>query len=162
MKLESRGISVDVPTGWDANIYQRPDPSLGLEHRSIDPIFEEQTRHVVAHISTFPLPEGRGDYGGGAVELMGPDDALIVLFEYHPDSTATALFGSQDLPWPLLPEDFDAYQMQRPLPGQGGVQRFFQSNGRAFCLYVAIGSMANRTAVIPVVNDILGSVDITR
>ncbi len=160
MKLEARGISVDVPAGWDANIYQRPDPFARLELRRLEQVSAEETRHVVAHIATFPLPEGRGDYGGGAVELMGPDDALIVIFEYHPDSTATALFSSDQLPWPLHPNDFDPNQMQRPLPGQGGVQRFFQAGGRAFCLYVAIGGMSNRTTVIPIVNEILETVNI--
>lgn len=161
MQLDAHGISVDVPRGWDAHIYRRPMPTAGAALNALGQIGEEATRHVVAHISTFPLPEDRGDYGGGAVERMGPADALIVLFEYHEDSTKTALFAATGVPWPLDPGQFDAQQMQRPLPGQGGLQRFFQVDGRAFCLYVALGALANRAALVENVNDVLSTIDIS-
>jgi hypothetical protein len=43
------------------------------------------------------------------------------------------------MPRPEL-ADFAPNALQRRLPGQLGVQRFFTSNGRAFCLYVVLGS----------------------
>ena len=51
--------------------------------------------------------------------------------------------------------------LQRLIEGQGGAQRFFTVNGRAFCLYVVFGSFARRGRTIPVVNDILKTVSIT-
>ncbi len=33
--------------------------------------------------------------------------------------------------------------------GQGGAQSFFSERGRAFCLYVVLGSYAARTRLVP-------------
>ncbi len=50
--------------------------------------------------------------------------------------------------------------LQRNLEGQGGYQEFFHEAGRVFCLYVVLGDFAQRTAVVPVVNQVLATLAI--
>ena len=66
--------------------------------------------YPVAHFATFPLPEDVGDFGGGAVTLMRPDDIFVVLFEYGPESLGTALFARQGMPRSLSTDDFRPYR----------------------------------------------------
>ena len=47
--------------------------------------------------------------------------------------------------------------LQRTLRGQAGVQRFFHEAGRAFCLYVVLGSFARRQEMVGAVNEVLAS-----
>ena len=54
MKLASHGLTVDVPQGWDARIYRRPQAEPNL------------------HAANFPLPTDDGDFGSGALSTMGP------------------------------------------------------------------------------------------
>jgi hypothetical protein len=51
--------------------------------------------------------------------------------------------------------------MQRPLPGQSGAQFFFTEAGRAFCLYVVLGSHARRRQLVPEVNLVLSALSVT-
>lgn len=146
--LRAAGISVDLPPGWDGGI---AEPAI-LEDGAV--------RRSVTHLSSFPLPEQRGDYGGGAVQRMGWDDVLIVLLEFDPSSTAQPLFGMRGLPRTLRPSDFGRDTLQRRIEGQGGAQLFFQEAGRAFCLYVVVGSYVDRADLIPTINDVLGRVQI--
>lgn len=147
MRLSSEGIEVEVPQGWDGEIYRRPAGLKPLAGRA------EETRPVL-HMANFPLPAARGDFGSGAVELMRADDLLVVLFEYGPESVGTALFSRSGIPR-VEASDFAPNNMQRPLPGQSGAQYFFNSAGRAFCLYVALGAHARRHELVPLVNDVL-------
>jgi hypothetical protein len=50
--------------------------------------------------------------------------------------------------------------MQRAIRGQAGVQRFFNDQGRAFCLYVVIGSFAHRQSLVTRVNQVLATLTI--
>lgn len=130
-RIASHGLAVEVPPGWDARIYRR-EPEAGA------------TSHPIVHAATFPLPGERGDFGSGAVELMGPDDVLVVLVEFHVDAAATPTFERHGWPAGLDPAAFDPFALQRTLPGQSGLQRFFTHKGRPFCLYVVLGSHARR------------------
>ncbi len=152
MDLTAHGIEVDVPQGWDGEIYRR---SRGLAPLSAPP---EEVKPVL-HLANFPLGSDRGDFGSGAVEVMGPDDLLIVLFEYGSDAVGTTLFRSQGIP-KVAPDDFAPNTMQRPLPGQSGAQYFFTEAGRAFCLYVVLGSHARRRQLVPEVNLVLGTLEL--
>ena len=89
-------------------------------------------------------PAGVGDFASGAVDKLGNDDIFIVLFEYDPASVDTPLFKSAGLPRTLTADDFSPNVMQRAIRGQAGVQKFFHDQGRAFCLYVVIGSFVRR------------------
>lgn len=159
--LNSAGIAVALPDGWEGVIYRR-EPS--------EPVFADDvpqqlrrpsTVHAVAHLANFPLPVQRGDFGSGAVEIMANQHMLIVLFEFEPESAAQPMFASDGLPRQLRPDDFDPMVMQRPLPGMAGVQRFFNIEGRrAFCLYVVIGSYEDRTALTREVNEVLANIEI--
>jgi hypothetical protein len=78
----------------------------------------------------------------------------VSLFEFEPEATGTALFSTRGRPR-LTPADFAPSQMQRTLPGQSGVQHFFSEQGRAFCLYVVLGSHARRAALVRKANEVL-------
>jgi hypothetical protein len=125
--LAAEGISVDLPPGWEGTIYRRPS--------EID-----EDPHPVVHLATFGLPPDRGDFGNGAVNLMGWDDVLVVLLEYDQASAGTALFARTGLPRQLSGADFNPTTLQHMIPGQAGAQRFFTESGRAFCLYAVVGA----------------------
>jgi hypothetical protein len=141
------GISVSPPAGWDARIYRR-SPGRG------------ETSHPVVHAANFALPQDRGDYGSGAVEQMVPGDAFVSLLEFDPASAGKALFASNRRPGDLTLQDFSANSLQRALPGQLGVQRFFAEAGRAFCLYVVFSGFRQAGSVVPVVNGMVQSMQI--
>jgi hypothetical protein len=145
--LTRHGLGVRLPAGWEGGIYRRPASS-------------EYTTHPVLHAGSFALPRERGDFGSGAVDVMGPDDVLIVLIEYHSDSTAGALFARDRMPLALPPEAFSPSTLQRAIPGQAGAQRYFSHAGRAFCLYVVLGSYRRRVALSAVVNHVLPRISI--
>ena len=175
MRIDRFGLALDAPSGWDARIRRhRPaaapvsaahdlSPSdariLGVR-RPVDAASVGRV-HPVLHAADFALPEERGDFGSGAVESMRSDHAFIALVEYHRDSAATALFSAQSgMPRQMGADDFSPRQLQRTIRGQGGTQVFFVEAGRAFCLYVVLGSMANRHQVVPRVNVALSAIEI--
>ena len=152
MIIESTGIRVDVPVGWDAEVYRR-------EADHFAQFSVQEVTGSVLHIGNFALPLDRGDFGSGAVEIMRSEHVLMVLFEYGSDSRGTALFSEDGLPT-VRPEDFSPQQMQRTLPGQAGVQYFFTEQGRPFCLYIVLGAYMRRVEMADAVNEILASVSI--
>ena len=115
--------------------------------------------HPVLHLANFSLPRGRGDFGTGAVEQMRPHHAFVSLFEYERSESGQALFATEGLPMPRAAE-FSASALQRRLAGQGGWQRFFHQDGRAFCVYVVLGCLAQARAVVPEVRRVLEQVRI--
>jgi hypothetical protein len=154
-ELRSEGMKVDVPTGWDARIYKRQELTVASAHARGEP-----TTHAILHAANFALPAERGDFGSGAVELMRRGDVLVTLIEYHPDSASSPLFARQGLPHPLQPEDFDPSTLQRRMPGQAGAQRFFSFGGRAYALYVVLGSYGDRRRLVGLVNEVLATVEL--
>ena len=147
-RLSGEGITVNLPPGWEGAIGR----SSELEDGAI--------RNVVAHFASFPLPPRRGDFGGGAVDLMDANDALVVLFDYGASAIGSALFAAEGLP-AIDARDFDRDILQKSIPGQSGVQRFFTVSGRAFCLYVVVGSHIDRAEILHGVNQLLESVRIS-
>jgi len=146
--LSAEGITVTLPHGWEGVIGHEST----LEDGSV--------RNVIAHFATFPLPARRGDFGGGAVDLMGPGDAFIALFDYGRPSAGTALFAADGPPATIDAGHFDRSVLQKPLPLQSAVQRFFTAGGRAMCLYVVVGSHIDRADVLPAINRFLASLKI--
>ncbi len=149
MRLAHRGLRVQVPAGWDARIYRRHED-----------VVDESKTHAVLHAANFALPDNRGDFGSGAVELMGSDHVLIVLLEHDPAAAATALFANRGMPRRLGAELFSPHQLQRTIAGQAGTQVFFHDGGRAFCLYVVLGSSRHRAQLIPRVHEVLQQLEI--
>jgi len=148
------GISVDAPVGWDARIYRR---EAAAEVRAAG---RQGRNHGVLHAANFALPVQRGDFGSGAVEVMGAENVLVTLVDHGPESAGTPLFARQGLPSRVELTEFSSDRLQRPLPGQGGAQFFFTSQGRGYCLYVVLGSLANRGRLVPQVNEVLGRIRI--
>jgi hypothetical protein len=91
---------------------------------------------------------------------MEATDALVVLFDYGQSAVGSALFASEGLP-AIDARDFDRDILQKSIPGQSGVQRFFTVSGRAFCLYVVVGSHIDRAEILPGVNQVLETVRIS-
>ena len=152
--MQGGGISIDLPDGWDAEIYRRFANASVLSYDGTT----EQT-NAVLHAANFALPVERGDFGSGAVEIMHASDLLVILFEYNSGDVGTALFEAVGMPIPLAVSDFGPDAMQRPLPGLLGVQRFFQSAGRAWCLYVVLAAQ-NANSLVAEANDLLATIDL--
>jgi hypothetical protein len=135
MIVDGHGIEVDAPQGWEVRITRVEDD---LEGASGFPVM---------HAASFALPEERGDYGSGAVELMGDDDVFVSLLEFGAEAVDSALFPAGEVPRELDSGEFRSNGMQRWISGQSAYQRFFTEGGRAFCLYIVIGSNSDRVAL---------------
>jgi hypothetical protein len=167
--ISAFGISATLPAGWDGRIFRRavvtPEAAAAPQSRSAASATTEPTSpeggtvHPVAHLASFPLPAVRGDYGSGAVELMGTMDVLVCLLEFDPTSTGTALFARHGIPR-FRAREFAPGTMQRTIAGMCGAQAFFSESGRAFSAYVVLGSYPLRDTLAPAVNVLLGSVQI--
>ena len=159
--LAAHGIEVSLPAGWEGRVFKRPSAGdVSASAADGPPAPEGETTHAVLHASTIALPPGIGDFASGAVDKLGNDDVIVVLFEYDPSSIDTPLFKSVGIPRSLTADDFSPNVMQRAVRGQAGVQKFFNDQGRAFCLYVVIGSFARRQQLVKRVNDVLGTLTI--
>ena len=143
--MHAHGIGVNLPSGFEGRIFRRPGTG-------------PEVACTVAQFATFALPEEVGDFGGGAVQLMGDTDVFAALFEYGPDSVGARLFARQGMPRTLGTGDFQPYVLRRGLPGHSGTQWFFTEAGRPFTLYVVLGSHARRAALVPRANALLSRV----
>ena len=132
------GMEVALPDGWEARIYRLQTIEAATGGGSDQPVL---------HAANFPLPEARGDYGSGAVETMTSDNVFVALLEFEPELATTALYAPVGMPRALDPADFRNNGMQRWIPGQAAYQAFFNEDGRAFCLYIVIGSYRRRHAL---------------
>jgi len=91
---------------------------------------------------------------------MQTGDMLVVLLEFDPASAGTGLFRSEGLPSGLGADAFSPTAMPRAIPGRTGAQYFFSLAGRAFCLYVVLGSHTERATMLPVVNAVVSTIRI--
>lgn len=151
-RLVAHGVSVDVPRGWDAEIR-----TLEGADRHDTAVAPPSAPRVVLHAATVALPPVRADYGGDMVHLLGGGGILVVLLEFERASAATALFAAPGPPRSLRAADFSSRQLQHRIGDQTGVQRFFHAAGRAFCLYVVLGSHRRRSFAVPEVNRLLAT-----
>lgn len=135
-------LEVDLPDGWEARAFSRREDGDG-----------ERT-YSVLHVANFPLPAQVADYGGGAVERMGPTHVFLTLIEFGPESAGTALFRATQVPV-LERGAFDPNLLHRGLPGQSATQHFFTIAGRPYCLYVVLGDHLFRFRAVPAVNAVL-------
>ena len=145
--IRAHGITAALPGGFEGQIFRR-QPAAGTVTKP------------VAQFATFPLPRQVGDFGGGAVNLMGPADIFAVLFEYGPESVGRALFARQGMPRQLGPADFRPFTLRRGLPGQSGTQWFFTEAGRPFTLYAVLGSHLGRRQLVPRLNALLQGISV--
>jgi hypothetical protein len=160
-ELTGHGFAVRVPAGWEAEIYRRGPGDAELATAALGGGADDGLHYPpIVHLATIVLPPGRGDFGGGALGGMTARDVFISLFEYERRDAANALFAHDGPPWPLSADDFDPSNLRVALPGQTGCQRFFRHRGRAFALYVVLGSHTLRRLLVPAANDALASIDI--
>jgi hypothetical protein len=145
--LAAHGLRVAVPARWEARLYLR-ERAHPLE-----------APNPVLHLANFALPPGRGDFGTGAVEVMGAGHAFVALLEYDRAEAGRPLFAAVDRPR-LQVRDFAANALQRRLPGQVGCQRFFTERGRPFCLYVVLGSRQHAAALLEDVQSALAGISV--
>ena len=144
-KLTRAGLEIELPDGWDGRIYRRDAEAAAVTRQAM-------------HAANFALPPNLGDYAVGAVEGMQGGDLLVVLLEFDPDSAGQGLFANEGLPTDMGPDDFSPSAMPRAVPGRTAAQWFFSSAGRAFCLYVVLGSHRERAALLPLANTVVGTI----
>jgi hypothetical protein len=174
-QVRADGVAIGLPHGWEGQIrHCDEDPNVAVGRADAVPGGEVPVAgdvgtlsapeipppRVLLHAANFALPADRGDYGSGAVEAMGRRHVFVSLIEFDRSDAGSALFARTGVPRRLRAGDFDPNALQRPLPGQGGHQSFFTEAGRAFCLYVVIGSYRLAGMLVPVVNDILATIEI--
>jgi hypothetical protein len=159
-ELRAHDVRATLPAGWDGRITVRRDGAEEALRAAGGPVVFTAVPRPVVHLANFALPEARADFGNGAVELMGDQDVLVVLFEYEPESVSRPMFAVHGMPRRLAASQFDPSMLRRGIPGQTGYQSFFQESGRAFCLYVVLGSAARRSRLVRLVNPVLAGVQI--
>lgn len=165
MRLAGHGLTIELPPRWEGTIGRRPaDPGAaavdaGLSRTAAPALAEEQLLPV-AHLATFPLPADRGDFGSGAVDVMGAGDVFLALVEYGPECAGTALFAPQPRLPQLRPGQFGVNSLQRVQRGQAGAQVFCTVGGRAFCVYAVIGSPDQRATLAPEANAVLAATQV--
>jgi hypothetical protein len=155
--LAHGGVSIDLPEGWDAQIRLTAATSRAAGGTAAA---ADLPAAAVLHAASFALPAERGDYGSGAVEVMGGSDILICLLEHEREAAATALFANEGPPR-LTPSLFSPQSMQRAVAGMCGAQRFFQVDGRPFCLYVVLGSWLTRAPLARTADRVVRTVQFT-
>jgi hypothetical protein len=160
LQLTGHGISTDLPDGWEGRISRRVEPGPGARSPVNGADLSVERTHPVVHLANFALPEDRGDFGSGAVELMGGEHLFVCLFEFGPESVGTALFAADGMPRTLDPASFSSAQLQRTIQGQAGYQTFFTEAGRPFTLFVALGSGRRAAELVPRANAVLAATSI--
>lgn len=147
MRIQAHGLAVDTESRVDARIYRR-QPEEG-----------DQT-HPIVHLCTAAMPDDRGDYGSGAVDRLGAEDVFVSLVEFTADEADSPLFATKGRPRMIHPEDFDVNALQRVQQGQSGKQYWFTEGGRPFCLYVVLGSHANRVRLVAKAAELVSALQI--
>lgn len=163
--LSGHGFSVRLPARWEGRIYQRPVPTSARTPAAVRGGagalgWGGELPAPVLHVANFALPAGRGDYGTGAVDVMGPQHAFVALVEFGPDEVSTPLFPDGPLPRPA-PDEFSPSALQKIIRGQAGCQRFFTLHGRPLCLYVVLGAYASAWTMADQVSRVLDGVEVT-
>ena len=101
--LEAHGLAVTLPGGWDGSITRAAGDDAHLDTADVGVL---GTSNPVLQAASYALPKVRGDFGGGAVEHMGPTDIFIALVEFDPQAGGTALFSDTAINRPMSPAMF--------------------------------------------------------
>lgn len=158
MLVQAQGLRVDLPRPWEGAV-RMGEVSDSVRERAAFQGLEIQTPPVL-HFASVPLPADRGDFGSGAVDLLGDADAFVAVVEYGAESLGSALFDTGPLPRQLEHRAFRPDGLQRAIAGQSGYQHFCTENGRPLCLYVVLGAHHQARGLTRQVNDILTTVRI--
>lgn len=147
--ISAHGVSAVVPAGWDWYFFEGGPVDDGGRLAS----------HL--HVGSFELRKTEGgSLGEGEWQCMGDDDVFVALIFFGPDSAGTPLFA-HSLRQELDPDMFSPRASPGGLPpGQSAIQAFFTENGRAFMLYVVLGSHEDRHTLVPRVEAFLAGITI--
>ena len=147
MRLAKQGISVDLPPGWEGRAFlpSAPPPALNFP---------------VLHAASVAMPPDDSSYAGRLASAMGSSGTLLSLVEFDPALAGDALFREGRLPLSLALADMSPASLQVRRPGHAGTQRFFAAAGRAFCLYVIVGTGTDAAGRIRALNAVLASLRI--
>ncbi len=128
-------------------------------------MFARDRALVRVHAASFPVVLGDGEFGDRTTAAMPVRASFIALTEYALGGglePRRGLFSPERLPLPLDPSSFSNSRLAHPRPGQFGVQHFFTSSERPFCLYVVLaGDRLERRRQLTVVDHVLRSLRIS-
>jgi len=146
--LKGHGLSIDVPANWEGRIFvpALPAPAINLP---------------ILHLTDTVLPLQRSTYAPEVAARAGSSGALVALAEFEDRLADRGLYAPQGLRLPLRRETFDTRALQLPNPSQEGHQRFFSQGGRAFCLYVVLGTAPGVDWRLRTVNHALATLKVT-
>jgi|SRR5690554_4101494 len=147
-KFAAQGIRIDVPDGWEA-VDRTPPEAVDDGSRPAPTL----------HVSSVLIPEEIASFGGPVAERMTSDDTFMTLIDYGPELAGTPLFASEGLPT-LDASMFHRETVLGGLEHQTACQHFFTYEGRAFCLYVILGSHIDRADLIPKVNSMIQTLEL--
>ena len=146
MIIEAHGIRIELPRGWSGRVFRRSSHTSTL------------------HAGDFQLPLQDGEFGDRSTAAMPAVGSFLALTEYRPGSglkPGAGLFAPDRIRLPLDPSGFGASRLAHPHPGQVGMQHFFTSARRPFCLYIVLaGPRTVRRRQLLVLDHVLGSLHI--
>jgi hypothetical protein len=146
VRLAAHGLTIDLPVGWSGRVFARAGANATL------------------HAGDFPIAAIDGEFGDRSTASMPDGGSFVALAEYLPGSglePGRGLFAARRLPLPLDPLRFSPHRLAHPRSGQAGLQHFFSTADRPFCLYLVIaGGRAPRRAQLARLDHVLGSLQI--
>lgn len=147
MILEAHGVRVELPRGWSGRVFAR------------------EAAVATLHVGSFQIALDDGEFGDRSTGLMPAHGSFLALTEYRPGGglePGEGLFAHGRIPRRLDPTRFASTSLAHPRPGQVGMQHFFTSARRPFCLYVVIaGGRTTRRDQLAVIDHVLGTVQIS-
>jgi hypothetical protein len=129
-------------------------------------VFRRSAHTATLHAGDFQLPLQDGEFGDHSTSQMPAVASFLALTEYQAGSglePGAGLFAHDGLRLPLDPTRFGGNRLAHPRPGQAGMQHFFTTAGRPFCLYVVVaGPRTVRRRQLLVLDHVLRSLRITQ
>jgi hypothetical protein len=143
-QVSAYGISGAIPDGWEARIYRHEDGEPTL------------------HAANFALPPHDAEFGTRATQRMPHGGVFLSLTEYRTGEGIAVEHGLFAHPPPnsLDPGDLSSRALLHARPRQRGLQRFFSTSGRAFCLYVVVSDSAHVDGRLAAASRLLRSLEI--
>lgn len=147
MIIDAHGLEIELPPGWSGRVFVRPGGIATL------------------HAGSFPISLSDGEFGDRSTGLMPAAATFLALTEYQPGAglePGVGLFAQRRIRVPLDPLRLARSGLAHPRAGQAGMQEFFTSSGRPFCLYVVLaGGRSVRRDQLTVVDRVLRSLRIS-
>jgi len=146
-RLSSHGIAITVPKGWEGRLFV-PDldpPAINLP---------------ILHLTNTVLTTERSSFAPELAARAGGTGVLVALLEFDHTLADVGLYEPQGLRLPLTRDRFHEKALQFPSRVQEGHQWFFSEGGRAFCLYVVLGTGRGADRRLDEANRALASLEI--